>query len=281
MGLFKDIYCTKCGKKTKMLTRMKLDDGSYLCWECQNKVPSFMWKTMADRYSFEDYEALLDYIDYSQRELKPIFRETHYYYSIHMDAENKLFYIGHVIDKTTPFFHMYNVEDFDLIFRVEEFKEGMTGNKVSGKVLLQVKVSTPYFYHEEILDRSAKAKAKKKLLSGNVEYENPKGMDDFTMHFVNAWKKSLEEYIYENEKYVDNDDYYSGQTNTSQAAPSELQQAMALFMLDSLDDMTQESLKAHRNRMIKAFHPDKSGAADTRYAQKINAAYEVLKKYLE
>ncbi len=55
---------------------------------------------------------------------------------------------------------------------------------------------------------------------------------------------------------------------------------MALFMLDSLDNVTLEEIKGYRNRMIKTFHPDKGSAEDTKYAQKINKAYELLKQHL-
>ena len=34
MGLFKDVFCTECGEKTKMLTRTHLCDDSYLCSKC-------------------------------------------------------------------------------------------------------------------------------------------------------------------------------------------------------------------------------------------------------
>lgn len=42
MKLFKEVYCTECGEKTNMLTRMKLTDGSCLCSKCKDKLPLFM-----------------------------------------------------------------------------------------------------------------------------------------------------------------------------------------------------------------------------------------------
>ena len=46
-------------------------------------------------------------------------------------------------------------------------------------------------------------------------------------------------------------------------------------MFDSIDDITQDSLKKQRNALIKAFHPDNAEENEA-YSQKINAAYELL-----
>lgn len=271
MGIFKEINCAHCGQKTGPFTRLKLHDGNHLCSYCASQIPSFMKKSAKDHYDLAAYRSFLEYIEYSNNELRPQFRETHYYYTIHIDTENKIFYLGYDINDKTLFFNFRNIEDFDLIFKAEEFKEGMLGDKVKGELLLILKMNFPYFYHEEILDYSAKAKAKKKLLSNRVEYDNPKGMDEFLLFFQTAWKASLEE-AYAQEQY-END-------SKDVALSNELQQAMALFMIDRFEDLTLERIRAQRNRLIKAFHPDKGSAEDTAYAQKINGAYEVLEQYL-
>ena len=271
MGIFKEINCAFCGKKTGLLTRMKLQDGNYLCGDCVSKIPSYMKDSVKKYYDMEDYRAFLNYKDYSDRELRPRFHETHSYYTIHIDTENKIFYLDYDINEKTVFFNFYTIDDFDLVFKAEEFKEGMLGDKVKGEVLLVLKVNAPYFYHEEILDYSAKAKAKKKLLSNRVEYENPKGMDEFMMYFQRAWQASREEAYAQAEQ--------ANSTGETQIA-SELQQAMALFMIDRVEDLTLDRIRAQRNRLIKAFHPDKGSSDDTAYAQKINNAYEILQQYI-
>ena len=271
MGVFKEIHCAYCGQKTSFLARMKLHDGNYLCSTCAAKIPSFMKESVKARYDLDDYRTFLDYIEYSNCELRPRFHETHCYYSIHIDTENKLFYLGYDMNEKTVFFNFHSIEDFDLIFKAEELKEGMLGDKVKGELLLILKLDFPYFYHEEILDYSAKAKAKKKLLSNTVEYDNPKGMNEFLLFFQTAWRASLEEAYAQAEQ--------ANSTGESQIA-SELQQAMALFMIDRMEDLTLDRIRAQRNRLIKAFHPDKGSSDDTAYAQKINNAYEFLQQYV-
>ena len=65
------------------------------------------------------------------------------------------------------------------------------------------------------------------------------------------------------------------------SASEQLQKALALFMFDSLNDVTAESLKAQRNRLIKSFHPDTGSEDDNKYAQKINEAYMILLDYVD
>lgn len=270
MGLFKEINCAVCGKKTSLLSRTKLTDGNYLCGECTSIIPSFMMDSFYTTYSVEDYHSLKHYIEKSNQELRPIFHETHHYYSIHIDTEHKLFYIGSRITNQTVFFRFRYISDYKLLFYAEEFKEGLIGDKVSGKVLFKILMNVPYFYHEEILDRNVKAKAKKSFFGSEVSCENPKEMDDFLMYFNIAFDSDKEE-------------FYSSYENFGEdtSVISELQQAMILFMIDSMEGVTLNALKEQRNSLIKIFHPDKSSDNNTKYAQKINAAYEVLKQHIE
>ncbi len=61
---------------------------------------------------------------------------------------------------------------------------------------------------------------------------------------------------------------------------NEIEKALALFMFDSLKEVTAKTLKKQRNTLIKAFHPDK-GETNEAYSQKINAAYELLSKAIK
>lgn len=270
MELFKEINCTVCGKKTKMLSRIKLADGNYVCADCQAHSPHYMYESITGNYTLTDYKKFLEYIEYSSNVLRPIFHETHKYYSLHIDTENNLFYIGNYIDKNTLFLQLCNIIDFDLVFSPEKIKEGLIGDKVQGKVLFKIKMQDPYFYYEEILDYSAKAKAKKTFFGSNIQYENPKGMDDFMLYLRSALMSCINESHSNNKTSVD-----------AEPIQDELHKAMALFMLDDLNHITLKTLKEQRNKLMKTFHPDKATEDDTKYAQKINNAYEILKQYAE
>lgn len=269
MAIFKKVDCAHCGNKTNPLTRTKLVDGDYLCFDCIRRIPPYILNSFSSHYDIDDYRSLKDYIDFSNSQLRPVFCETHSYYTIHIDERNKIFYLGDYIREDTVFFLFQNVSVFDLIFQPENIKEGLLGDKVIGNILLQIWVRFPYFYREEKIASRVKAKAKTNFLGTKISYEDPAEMCDFKQRFKLAWAESLEE------AEVDEDSSAGDQTTDSA-----LSQAMALFMLDSLDGVSQESLRTHRNRLVKAFHPDKGDDSDTKYMQKINAAYEILKKHI-
>ena len=276
MGIFTDIYCAECEEKTKMFLRTKLLDGTYVCSKCTKFVPPYMRESFYSSYDLDDFRALRRYAEFSDMVLRPMFHETHKYYSIHVDAEHKIFFIGDRINDETLFLRFEQLDEFDLVYHADEYKEGMASDKVYGRILLKVKMDYPYFYHEEILDQHVKSKAKKALFGTQVEYENPKGMDEFLLQFLTVWEDSLEDII-----DPDDSDGEDSDENTGCLQSNELSQAMALFMIDDLSSVTLSELKEQRNRLIKTFHPDKATANGTKYAQKINGAYDILKKQIE
>lgn len=269
MGLFKEIYCAECGKKTKPFFRTQLIDDNYLCSECMSSIPSYMRESFALTYLLEDYRALVSHIEESKKELRSIFQETHHYYSIHIDTIHNLFYIGNGIDDQTVFHRFRYISSYKFDFYPEEFKEGTFGDKVSGKILFKILMDIPYFYYEEILARNVKVNAKKAFFGSEVQYENPRDLQAFLSFFDKAFDSDKEDFYSMYENFGE---------NTSDI--SELQQAMALFMIDDLSDITLSELKEQRNKLIMIFHPDKSPRNDEKYAQKINAAYEVLKQHV-
>ncbi len=271
MSLLKEIFCADCSEKTNMFFRTKLKDKNYLCSKCMKKVPAYIKNFFKKEYTLEDYKDFKDYIDYSNQYLKPAFHETHKFHGIHIDADNQIFYIGYGIDENTLFLNFANLVDFDLVFKAEEFKEGIVGSKVKGNIIMEISMKNPVFQHEEILVFGAKAKARKALFGATIRYDNPKGMDFFIEAFASAWEEALEK---------DKEEYYDYDDSVVNTDLSDLQQAMALFMIDNLDDVNLSSLKLYRNRLMQTFHPDVGFSEDTKYAQKINAAYDVLKNAL-
>lgn len=271
MGLFKEIKCAKCNKICKMLTRTKLKDGNYLCWDCIRRIPEYMMNSISNAYTLEDYEQLLDYIEYSDNTLNGIFSETQCYCDVHLDSEHGLLFIGNPYSDSKIIWELHRIEAFELVFSPEKYKEGMLSDVVTGKILFQIKVRYPYFYYEKIVKNGVKAKAKTTFFKTKVEYENPKGMDEFLLHFQMAYEKSI---LIEEARRTEQANF--GRTVEN----NELQQAMAVFMLDGLGSVTLQDLQNQRKKLLKVFHPD-NGEEDNKYAQKINNAYEVIKKYME
>lgn len=269
MSLFKEIYCAECGAKTNLLTRTKLSDNKYLCSKCTTNIPSFIKTCMDGIYSLEDYHHLMDYLKESNEVLKQKFKETGTYQSLHLDAFNGLFYIEDSMWEEPVYLKLSNIVEFELLFSPDTLKEGIMRDKVYGRTLFRVGMSEPFFYYEKIIERKAKAKAKKVFFGTKLECENPKGMDDFLLSFRAAYDACMKHsYDYDHDNVESNE------------GPTPLQRALALFMYDNLEAVTMENLKAQRNKLIKTFHPDLGSEENNQFAQKINEAFEVLKTYL-
>lgn len=268
MAFFKEVYCEKCGKKTRVMSRIKLKDNKYICSDCFEGIPDYLLKNFND-YTYDDYKRILEYLEYSNRELKDKFNEDLSYKTMHVDTTNGLFYIDEY-RKTKLILKLENVIDFDIIFSAETYKDGALSDKVYGKILMRIQMSQPEFYFEDILEKDVKVKAKKAFFKSTIEYQSPADMEEFSNTF-----KALCQMFYEkaNSEYEDN-------TYQNNNIKDELQQAMTLFMLDTLDGITIEDIKKQRNRLIKTFHPDAGNTNDNKYATKINNAYDILIEYL-
>ena len=275
MGFLKEFNCAACGKKTNILIRKKLTDGNYICRECLKKLPYFLRDYDFD---LDTYEGFIMYINLQQNTYRRKFRETQSYISIHLDTEHSIFYLsdkvfGSGIDDTTLFLKLEDVEEFELIFSPDTYKEGTFGDKLKGKVLLRLRMSNPEFYYETTISYSETAKIKKNILGSKITIIDPPALTEFLAYFNAAHDAAIaaKEAAYEN----DYDEIWQENNGIS-----ELKQAMALFMLDSLENITIEELKNLRNRLIKTFHPDLGESTDTKYAQRINNAYETIKNHL-
>ena len=270
MGIMKEVFCSECGKEAKLLFRTKLADKKYLCRECSKLIPFYVKDTFKSEYSLEDYRKFKQYIAYSNSNLRNVFKETDDFYLYHLDYENGLFYIGDDITAKTIFFRLIDVEFFELRFTPKEFKEGVFNSKVRGEISSRIELSEPHFCFEEVLADNAKAIVVKSLFSRDIQYSNPVGMDEFLERFWRARDIAIDKEI----------ERISSELESESADDVNLQKALALFMFDSLEEVTLENLKSQRNKLIKVYHPDASSDNNTGYSQKINLAYETIYNHL-
>lgn len=217
---------------------------------------------------------MLDYIEYSNINLKPKFQETHNYYSLHIDANNILFYIDRKLNDNTLILEFKNVADFEILYDPSTYK--VIGDKVFSNVLFRIVMNEPFFNYEAIFDKQVKSKAKKAFFESKISYENPKGMDEIIEVFNSTCETAI---AIESAGY---EGYQRENSSNGNNINDDLTQSLNLFMFDSLDDVDLEKLKKQRNRLAKTFHQDSSEESiDDKFMVKINAAYEIIKKHLE
>ena len=287
MALFKEENCAYCGKKLSLLGKHKLADGTHVCGKCYGRLP-YMFTSGVKEYDKEQFARVMEYLDESKNHLEKIFNETDSYQGIRIDTQHDLLYYDGI--RPAVYLKFENVSDYDLYFEAEEAKEGMFRTKVTGSIHLRLKTDFPICFIDEVVATGVKASARvdEGLFRKKVIYDNPKGMDEFNRHFARTWEIAREKMyirltreLEEQQRAFEQEQaYYESYSEPAAAEPSELQQAMALFMIDDLSAVTLSDVKAQRNRLIKSFHPDLNSSDDTGYAQKINLAYEVLKNYL-
>lgn len=190
MGLFKEIHCDHCGEKTNVITRTKLKDGKYICSKCTSMVPHYI-KTHLWNYEYNDFVKLRQFINYSEQTASKLFKETHAFLSLHLDSEHGLFYFAPGLLSTPFYFQVEDVESISLEYDPDKFKEGFFSDKVTGTVKLKLKMRHPYLDYEKELASGVKASAhlKQGVFKDKVEYDNPKGMDEFIAQFQDAYTR--------------------------------------------------------------------------------------------
>jgi len=273
MGLFgKAIMCSSCGEKTNIITRKDFKDGTSICGKCASIIPNWISEHAIKEWQIQSYQEFKNYLQYSETSLRPIFQETHHYNQLLLDVDHGIFCIVdnffRSISKETIFLEFKNLYNYNFEFLPEEFQSGILSDKVKGKISFGFVTHTPFLAGEFLLDSEAKAKAKTNLLHTKVSYETPKTLAEFESAFTMGYYMHAPETNQESQM-------------GTEAVRGELQNALTLFMFDSLDGVSLEDLKAQRNRLIKAFHTDNDQSASSQFSAKINTAYDLLKKELE
>ncbi len=251
----KDVYCANCGTRTGAITRVWLLDDKCLCVNCQNALPTYFQRHYGS-LSFETYSVLFSYMSGESKELGKQFKKKHTFLDLQLDAVNGI--LRYKTSNAKPLYvKLENISDFYLEYHPQ------LGQNGTSSITMTLECIKPYILiHEDL------------LLTGS-EYD--------CNQFMNYYYSIRE--MREGQRYVHGDqgnyksEYKSSANNNTEDA--QLQKALAMFMFDSINDVTAEKLKTQRNRLIKSFHPDANSDEDTRYAQKINEAYELLHKYVK
>lgn len=158
MGLFKKATCCKCGQEVGMLSGLGIKDGKKLCKNCSSIIPVELYNII-ENWDLEQYDNYKKYCD-TMIQKKDVYKETHSYSNgstISLDQEHGLFYIN----SNELIYDLRLVDNINFTFVPEEFKEGILGDKVKGKLVLEFDCIIPLGHIEIIFSNSAKFKAKK------------------------------------------------------------------------------------------------------------------------
>lgn len=264
-GIFaKKGNCAKCNKEVDSFNRLSLKDGNLLCGDCSSRVPSFFREYAINCWSIHDFDTFISYLNYSNEKLLPIFDFSASYGDLLIDEQNGLFLVRHgifsdSIQKDVPIFEFKNLENVNFNFEPEKMKEGFFGVTVKGNVSFTYEMNNINFGESLTIQYNETAHAEQNFLKTKVTYDLPEDLKDFEMRFIATYLK-----------------FMPAKSSNSNKVSNELNDALQLFMFDSIEEVSHEKLKEQRNRLIKAFHPDANGEIDGKYAAKINNAFKVL-----
>ena len=266
MGVFrKPGECQCCGKTLKG-TEQQVFHGNtpfILCKECADKIHPQVLDYAKKNWSYTDYTDYMAWEEATKEERSQFDPDTEYGYGceLKIDTERGLFSLGSG-KKGGLVFRFSDLTDYELNFKPEEVKEGLLSDKVKGNEFVMVELDTPRVYLEEVINYGVKLKLRKKgILSTKYEYE----LSDGFMEAIRAFTICV--YVEAARR--------DGSLQEESVHIGEVEKALALFMFDSMDEVSEDSLKKQRNALIKAFHPDNDEQNEA-YSQKINAAYNLL-----
>ena len=186
-----EVTCANCGKTGKIMFFSKLKDENRICSACKGTIP-YEFDFKAKESTLEDFKELYDFMQYTNNELEPIFDpdDDYSYGSFEVDPVHYLCRVdGSFV------FEISNIMLYNIVFKAEEFKDGIFSSKVKGDVYLtSLILRNPVGSFDEVMIKSgAKGKAEKKLLSSTITYQNPKDLDLFLMNFESLWSKFEDE----------------------------------------------------------------------------------------
>ena len=255
--------CSCCGKQLKgnkqiICNNEDKSEKFVVCKDCFDKIPGSLTYNFQYKWGKDCFVNYCNWFDGFEEQRK-IFRPTLECGTLKIDVENKLFSVGEAIPQKA-IYSFNSVFTHDFSCDVDEKKAKQIGRKHT-----DLYINMFYFLGNPCINDNICIKVttcsveKSGFLNKkrNYEFEHGEG------YVLQMFSALVYEAQHKNDKNV--------------VELDELQKALALFMFDSLSDLTAEDIKAQRNTLIKAFHPDNVDS-DASYSQKINEAYEVLMK---
>lgn len=250
--------CVICGSSLNFLNSRKINNGQ-ICVECSNKIPSVV---RGDITEYTDFE-IKEIIDY-QLNAKDVLKK---HYKGFLSTAN---YGDLLIDENSGYIGVNKGKELDLFFCLDLKDVGISctnirvegNNSVYADIELRCLFNKPNLIFETIIKKHVKCPITKNSPT-DVEVREPNDLIMFKTLF-NQMLKNADRNV--GRKLIS---VLKNKHNL------ELIKAQSLFMVE--DDYTLEDIKETKRILIKAFHPDESNTSNTRYAQRINEAYRILK----
>lgn len=179
------VECAHCKASVNVLSAKKTQDGTPICKSCYDKLPNYT-KFRLDETPMAEIKELLEYVEYSEKELRPQFQPNFTFDFFQADTVHGLIKIENML------FKMQNLANYRFSFNPTEAKDGLFRSKVRGSVTAIINTDVPSMHLEEIMAVDVTAKAKKHWSNNTYEYEYPPKLQEYFDEFNRIVKQFKE-----------------------------------------------------------------------------------------
>lgn len=184
---FKEVTCSHCGAKGKVMLFRKLKDDSLICSSCYGFLPKRL-KKWVKTGTLETYKKAFFYAERSKKEYKPIFNNDAGFHMFEVDSKNLLFKIFGEGDLILP---LSSIDFYNFSYKVDEEKAKENPHEVKGDVELTISLFEPEISFSTMVAFGIKTlTTKKSLLGRTFIYDDPEELKQFKHRFSTLLKKA-------------------------------------------------------------------------------------------
>ena len=261
--------CLHCGTLVDGPNQVLLGpDMEVICNKCASVINPYFLEYAKDKWDYEVFKQYLSWEEETKEERSHFQSEYEYgdYNRVAIDSERGLFRLKNKNKSVVLRFE--DLSDYGLDFRPESASKGYLDKSIHGCEYITIRLKRPQWVFEDMITLSATVRGYRQgVFSRKFDYE----LDPDFLELVRLFSLCA---------YIENQRRAGEMYGTTAQDMGELGKALALFMFDSVDEVTEESLKQQRNVLMKAFHPDNNEDGE-KYAKKINDAYDLLSQLVK
>ena len=179
------VECAHCKASVNVLSAKKTQDGTPICKSCYDKLPNDT-KVRLGETPMAEIKEMLEYVEYSEKELRPKFQPNFTFEFFKADTVHGL------IEIEDRIVEMKNLKIYLFSFKPTEAKDGLFRSKVQGDVTAIIDTKVPSMHLENTMAFDVTAKAKKDWASNTYFYEYPPKLEEYFEEFNRIVKQFKE-----------------------------------------------------------------------------------------
>ncbi len=195
MSIFKKYICSECCQKTSHIAK-RFNNEKILCKSCADFL---LTNNLPSNISYGKYREIKEYQEINFSRHCQLFKETHSYKNIHMDAKSHLFYIGDKVNKNTVFLSFQGIKSCDFNYSVPLGATVAFGS-IACTVSVSIVMRRPNVSYKYTLSDRARAIYEDSEYQVDIfgddyyvdsySYDYPSSLKTFLKHFYDACEKT-------------------------------------------------------------------------------------------